>query len=597
MSDRSDKYYGYRRDELRSALIKSILRQKPTLAIEIAKCYGHRPSDLKADLLELCCEYIPNFFVVNELSAAVGLSAMVNYIPTLCLHKKFPYMKYILRVICEQDPDFGEIMLTDDLVTSTSKCWTRICLNDYTTINNTFADVLPKERHSIALERIVMYSLAIKYFPDFTTNSFERQTIVSYYSTYPTQLPKDVTVEDVQNLDKINLKKIPNWAYDMTVYTSPISQKSYAFYFDNLVVENLYEVPKNIQDLVKYGKERYLTTRRGIRSYIDTFVQCKEIEAARLIHYPIAKYSSQLYFLEKVDISSTMEELTRRQEERKEHQESLKNLSECSEVPTEWFEPHDFKYIVIGPYGTIDKLRKPLIAQYVKSLIEIPDYLKFVPVRYHNSMFLLASNPWKDCPRFLDGIDRTVHKEEFNWLSTKKLKYLADKSVKNRDKSIRYEFEHIPNFSGWLFKWEHDYIYHITDEEFLTLAKNVLHQQLVSSGWCATRKIIMSRPPACENAKINYPEVNYDLPIKFWTLSDDISQKQTLTRTLFADPPGELEAREYHKKLKAVWQEMYSWIITISEKITRDQLIEINEKAYMLRQLITLSKIENWMFN
>lgn len=553
-------------DELTSGLIKSILRGKVSISIEIAK-YFDDITHLKKILMELCFDCIPNTFLIFELNSLSEKSHLINYIPTLCKHPKLPYIRYILRVVCEQDPDFEPLSWDDTISQALSKCWTRICIKDYDSIYQRFEDVLPKNHKSYNIIYIVLYGIAAKYFPDFSTNSFERCNIEMYYSEHT---PKKISKELLMDIYKHNLKKLPEYVYDMTVKNSGPSQKSYAYYISNLVINNLYDISSEYIDTIREGRDRLIHSGNNLHKFIRPLVQSKEIPSARLLMYKKSTktYISSVMFM---DIINTLDD---------------------NEVP-------HYNYLLVGPYTETAPMRKLLIAQYIKNLINIPNYIKYVPARYHNNMYLLGTNPWKLSKEFINGCESSVElaKNNNKYISNQTLKKYEDKLSPGRDRFFNKEVYNIPEYISTLHEYRHDYVQYLSDSEFLELCKNIFAQQClgVYNAWCSN--IILSRPPAMESIKMKFPTINYNEPIKFYLILDEASFKGRLSDYLLSPPCDELMHIEYTKKLKKVFPELLKYFDSIYDNIVKDEVIEINEKSYILKQIIILRKITNWMFN
>lgn len=280
----------FRFDEIYSALQKSLRRNDLNLSLEMAKEFTEYPNALKKRLIQNCCEDCPNLYLINDIfKCQPELTELVKFIPTICQHIKCREATYGFRVACEEPMLSEPISKTDtDLLIVLRKCFASMCKNngDCSELIDYFQTLMPdksiqlkKIYNFISKDRIVVYMLAAWKCIPYITNA--------NYKKYP--IPIDF------NWTTFRTEPLPNYVYDKHVSKSPIEQKTYKFFIENIILEP--RMPKT--ELEIRGEQLYITSNKASGEFIRPIVSCKTInDNIKVIQTQLitSKYKQHVYF-------------------------------------------------------------------------------------------------------------------------------------------------------------------------------------------------------------------------------------------------------------------------------------------------------------
>lgn len=233
------------RNDTPNALLAACEYSNRQLNIETAIC------NLKYRLMIICCEDIPNLFLIERIYKQTELEGLLEYISSMCEHTKTQEANLGLRIACERF-DFDPLSKSDSLISLLRKSFTSWCASngDYETVINEFGKLIDTKFKLIDMFRFLLKDIRFI-------------TVLCYYvynEQYSLKRFAHKTINDVMNMNisisKLALKNIPEYA---TNYES----LDYKIMFDNTIL-----VPHIESTIEREAKKLYIETHLTYASFI-----------------------------------------------------------------------------------------------------------------------------------------------------------------------------------------------------------------------------------------------------------------------------------------------------------------------------------------
>lgn len=377
-------------DVIYSALQKSLRRGNIQLAIEMGYEFAEHPNALKKRLIQNCTEDCPNLNLINDIfNTPPELSKLMPFIPAICKHVKNHDGCFGMRIACERDPiyeppKFG--LNHDDLLTMLCKLLGHICQND----ESTFITYFQKRCPMINLTKIYnfidkhitfLYSLCVWESVEYINEKYELE-------------PFDF---DENKQFDMSLK-LPDYVYDKHVQNSPIENKTFAFFLENLI---LYP-RKEESEIEKEGRRLYLETNKGCGEFI-------KMKKSKVIQ---KKEKSQKKIYEMFSFSETKKSENKPEKQ----QETNINLNDVPDVlneqnieliqtqlVTKSYKPKtyycslnkgkSFDFILKGPFTNEEEIDTQILSNVIKQkILPMKSYYQIKKVTLRNQPYFITIN-------------------------------------------------------------------------------------------------------------------------------------------------------------------------------------------------------------
>lgn len=203
---------------------------------------------------------------------------------------------------------------------------------------------------------------------------------------------------------------------------------------------------------------------------------------------------------------------------------------------------NEFNYVLKGPYNDIKSIRSVLLSDYIKKKLNLSS--AFYDVKeYKNEYYLCCNN--------LIVIDS-------NNVEEKKSKL---------EKSLIY--------NGDLYLFDNDKLDILNSNQTIELFKILAFRKAIGTNDTCTRNIVF-----------------YDDILS--SIDDPMLLKET--EYIFKKPLNEKMCKKYEMLLKKNFKQIKEFINEFASFVKTDNVINVNDKSFILKQLMQLLKRDNWIF-
>lgn len=529
-------------DVIYSALQKSLRRGNVALAIEMAYEFIDYPNAFKKRLIQNCTEDCPNLNLINDIfNTPSELPKLMPFIPVICNHVKNHDGCFGMRIACEMDPileppKFGSNH--DDLLTMLCKLFGHICHKE----EHAFISYFQKRNPMMNLIKIYdfidknitfLYSLCVWETVEYMHEKYELKPF------------------DFDENKKFDMSlKLPIYIYDKHVRESPLKNRSFDFFLDNLI---LYP-RKEESEIEKKGRQLYLETNKGC----GEFLKMKTEEAARKKEKSQKKIYQMFEFVEnkntKVEkeiddqiVKGNLNDLPDVLNEGKVEllQTQLKTaINKQNTYFCSLNKGQSFDFILKGPFLNDNDMEPLILSNIIKQkLLPLHSSYNYKVVRFRNQNYLATNN-------FIP-IDKSLKAVKSSKLETNVSVYEGNKYFLN-----------------------HKYVENLSNNEEIELL-NVL----------AFRKIIGNNDTCCRNI------IHYNKHI--YSIDDHVLLKETPFMFIMKLEKFKNSYQKIvYKNFATVSDFLRKWqeIIKISDDIP------VNVKSFIFTQIAKLLIITNWVF-
>lgn len=567
--------------EINSALIKSLRRGDQYLALEMAKEYKYKPKCLKRILISTCCEDCPNIYLINDIyNTRDNLENIILSIPAICQHVKSRLAKFAFRVACTMELNEEPITDSDDLLTTLTKMYTILCKNDrnMNSILSYFIhrirDVKISDIHRYINRGLpFLYLLATwKCIPFMTNRNYERP-------------PLNIDIPIATFINTYQVETLPSYIYDFTISTSPEKNRSFKFYFSTYELKPRHESDPSPSPLEKQGEELFIKYNKMSQHYIRPIIECSSMpENAKLViinqnNTKRAREERQRFYnfipdTKDPDYNETIahviinnklyqSHMSKQWRSTKDKNKDIHinfntrtlfnvdsntyNVNSSIRTKRSFFCSAEmengkdvYRHVVKGPFNNMLSIRVRLLSDYLKHYLSLP-YSHATVKEYENDLFIYSNNVIN----------------------------ISNEGIKRARNSEVYYYD------GPMYKYYHFKALKLNKSELLKLFKLLVFRFMI--GATTTHA---------------YDFVLYENEL--YSFNDAVSF--AYRHTLFTDYIERESLEVYESFLKRKFKHLLSFIQETEEAVLKNDILDVNQKIFMVNQLSILKDKAGWIF-